>query len=103
MRSRDRIWVIMLMLYLIIVLPILLGFSLASVASLVVVPCAVVAIAGNIVNWNLHLQFPKAWSENSLHLSLKGYHVMLVVSIMTSLAKTYFSMSSTSGGTYHGY
>lgn len=87
-------WVIMLLMYLISAVPIIGGFSLDSIVSLILVPAAISSIAGNIINWNLPKQFPKAWSENSLHLSVGGYHVLLVLSTIAAVVLTVFTLAT---------
>lgn len=78
-------WVIMIFMYLLSVIPVIGGFTLESIASLLIIPLAVMAIASNILNWNLPKRFPKAWAENSLHLSLTGYHICLAISTAAAL------------------
>jgi len=92
-------WVIMLMMYLIGVVPIIGGFSLESIVSLIMVPAAIMSIAGNLINWNLPRKFPKAWAENSWHLSEGMYHFLIILSTICALIISVFTLStqSTSG------
>ncbi len=78
-------WVIMIFMYLLSVIPVIGGFTLESIASLLIIPLAVMAVASNILNWSLPKKFPKAWSESSLHLSLTGYRIFLVISTIAAL------------------
>lgn len=92
----DYPWVIMLTMYLITVLPVIFGFSLDNIVSLIMVPGAVTTIAGNIVVWNLPQKFPKAWAENSLHLSVGAYHVLMVLSTIAAVILSVFTMATQS-------
>ena len=91
-------WVIMLLMYLISAVPVIGGFSLESIASLVIVSTAVLAIAANILNWKLPEKFPKAWSENSLHISATGFRVALAVSTIAALLISVLSFAALSVG-----
>lgn len=89
-------WVVMLTMYLIAVIPILGGFSLESIVSLIMVPAAILSIAGNLINWNLPKKFPKAWAENSWHLSATAFHILMVLSTIAALLIAVFTLSTQS-------
>lgn len=91
-------WAIMLMMYLIAVVPIIGGFSLESIVSMILVPAAIMSIAGNIINWNLPKEFPKAWADNSLHLSITGYHILMVLSTISAIVLSFFTLTTQSTG-----
>ena len=89
-------WVVMLLMYLIAVIPILGGFSLDSIVSLILVPAAISSIAGNFIVWNLPQKFPKAWADNSLHMSVGFYHFLLIVSTIAAVLLTIFTLTTQS-------
>lgn len=89
-------WVIMLMMYLIAAVPIVGGFSLDSIVTLILVPAAISSIAGNFICWNLPQKFPKAWAENSLHLSVGMYHFLLILSTIAAVILTIFTLATQS-------
>ena len=91
-------WAVMLMMYLIAVVPIIGGFSLESIVSMILVPAAIMTVVGNIINWNLPKKFPKAWADNSLHLSITGYHILMILSTISAIILSFFTLTTQSTG-----
>lgn len=89
-------WVVMLTMYLIAVVPIIAGFSLQTIVSFILVPSSIITIAANFINWKLPEQFPKAWSENSWHLSPNAFRVLMVLATISGLILTIFTLSTNS-------
>lgn len=89
-------WVVMLTMYLVAVVPIILGISLETLVSFVLVPSSIIAIAANFIIWNLPEKYPKAWAENSWHLSPTIFRLLMVLATICGLILTIFSLSTTS-------
>ena len=92
-------WTVMLMMYLIGIVPIIGGFSLESIVSLILVPAAISSIAGNLITWNMPKKYPKAWAENAWHMSEGMYHFFLILSTVAAIILTVFTLTTqTMGG-----
>lgn len=87
-------WVVMLTMYLIAIVPILGGFSLSTIVSYLLVPGAILVLAGNIINFHLPEQFPEAWENRSVKLSKTGYRVVMVISCILNLITALISLST---------
>ena len=92
-------WVVMLMMYLVAVLPVVGGFSLNSIVSLILVPGNIANIVRVFYSWNIPEKYPNTWKKNTLHMSAGVYRVMLVFSLIASATLAYFGLrnQSTSG------
>lgn len=86
-------WVVNLILYFVAVVPILGNFSLENLVSFITIPSTIALFFGNIVTWNIPKRFPKAWGENSLHMSETVYHIFLVLALISGLFFTVATFS----------
>lgn len=91
-------WAVMLMMYLIAVIPIIGGFSLESIVSMILVPTAVSTIASVFCCWRVPEKYPKAWKENTLHMSPGMYRGLLLLSVVASTLISVFSLINQSAG-----
>nr|WP_139348641.1 amino acid permease [Clostridium sp. Marseille-P2415] len=73
-------WVIQLIFYLLSVLPILLGFSLDSIISLVMIPSMLMNVYLNLACIALPKQYPDQWEKCTLRMPIPLYNVICVLS-----------------------
>ncbi|HAH61548.1 MAG TPA: amino acid permease [Treponema sp.] len=75
-------WVIQLTFYLLSVLPIVLGFSLDSLISLVMIPCMLMNLYLNIACITLPKRYPEQWRKCALRMPIPLYNVVCVLSAL---------------------
>lgn len=85
-------WFTMLVMYLLTVVPIIGGFSLDFVLSLIMVPNAIITFVTVFFCWNVPKRFPKTWAANSWHMSETVWHILMVLSLIASLIVTVYSL-----------
>ncbi len=73
-------WVIQLMFYLISIFPIILGFSLDSIVSLVMIPAMVMNVYLNLACITLPKKYPEQWKKCALRMPIPLYNVVCVLS-----------------------
>lgn len=73
-------WVIQLTFYVLSVLPILLGFSLDSIVSLVMIPSMLMNIYLNLACMTLPKKYPEQWKKCALRMPLPIFNVVCVIS-----------------------
>ena len=73
-------WVIQLAFYLLSVMPILLGFSLDSIISLVMIPSMVMNVYLNMACITLPKKYPDQWKKCALRMPIPLYNVICVLS-----------------------
>jgi basic amino acid/polyamine antiporter, APA family len=73
-------WVIQLAFYLLSVLPIILGFSLDSIVSLVMIPCMLMNVYLNIACITLPKRYPEQWKKSTIRMPIPVYNVVCVLS-----------------------
>jgi APA family basic amino acid/polyamine antiporter len=73
-------WVIQLTFYLLSVVPILLGFSLDALISLVMIPSMLMNLYLNLACITLPKRYPEQWKKSTLRMPLALYYVICVLS-----------------------
>lgn len=73
-------WVIQLAFYLLSVLPILLGFSLDSIISLVMIPSMLMNVYLNMACITLPKKYPDQWKKCTLRMPIPVYTIICVLS-----------------------
>jgi APA family basic amino acid/polyamine antiporter len=73
-------WVTQLTFYLISVLPIILGFSLDSIVSLVMIPSMVMNVYLNLACITLPKRYPEQWKKCALRMPIPVFNVVCVLS-----------------------
>lgn len=73
-------WVIQLTFYILSVLPILLGFSLDALISLVMIPSMLMNLYLNLACITLPKRYPEQWKKSTLRMPLPLYYVVCVLS-----------------------
>ena len=73
-------WVIQLAFYLLSVLPILLGFSLDSIISLVMIPSMLMNVYLNMACITLPKKYPEQWKKCTLRMPVPVYNVICILS-----------------------
>ena len=73
-------WVIQLTFYLLSVLPLLLGFSLDAIVSLVMIPCMLMNVYLNIACITLPKRYPEQWKKSMLRMPVPVYNIICVLS-----------------------
>jgi basic amino acid/polyamine antiporter, APA family len=73
-------WVIQLTFYLLSVLPLLLGFSLNAIVSLVMIPCMLMNVYLNLACITLPKRYPEQWKKCMLRMPVPVYNVICVLS-----------------------
>lgn len=87
-------WVVMLAMYLIVVIPIIGGFSLSSIVSYILVPSGVMGLIINIINLNMPEKYPAAWAKRTIPVSTAGYKVIMIISCVLNVAVASVSLVS---------
>jgi len=75
-------WVIQLTFYILSVLPIVLGFSLDSIVSLVMIPCMLMNLYLNVACITLPKRYPEQWKKCALRMPIPLYNVVCVLSAL---------------------
>ena len=73
-------WVIQLTFYIISVLPIIMGFSLDSIISLVMIPAMIMNVYLNIACITLPKKYPEQWKKCTLHMPITIFNVICILS-----------------------
>lgn len=72
-------WVIQLVFYLLSVLPILFGFSLDAIVSLVMIPSTLINAYMNVALILLVKKYPKQWKNSVLHMPMPVFSVLCIL------------------------
>lgn len=88
-------YVTMLVIYIISIIPLILGFSLDEIISLIMIPNTLINCYMNLCLRKVVRRFPKAWEKSILHMPLPIFDILCIiaglcnivvaVSLMTSL------------------
>ena len=76
------------------ILPIIGGFSLDNIVSMMLVPGMVIGAITNFQAMNMPERFPEEWANSGLKCSPTLYRILMVISIITSLMTSFFSLTS---------
>ena len=79
-------------LFIINAVPILLGFSLDDIISMVLVPSMLVTAVKNYRGMKLPEMYPKEWEHSELKISKAVFRTLMGISIVTSLTTSLFSL-----------
>jgi basic amino acid/polyamine antiporter, APA family len=75
-------WVIQLAFYLLSVVPIIMGFSLDSLISLVMIPCMLMNLYLNFACITLPRRYPEQWKKCALRMPIPFYTIVCVLSAL---------------------
>ena len=76
------------------ILPVIGGFTLDNIVSMMLVPGMVIGALANVQAMNLPERYPEQWANSGLKCSPAFYRFLMVVSIITSLMTGFFSLTS---------
>ena len=85
---------VVLTLAIISILPVIGGFTLDNIVSMIMVPGMVVGAITNFKAMKMPEMFPNEWANSGLKCSPTLYRVLMVISIITSLMTGFFSLTS---------
>ncbi len=85
---------VMLVMWVGAVLPVIGGFSLDNIVSMIMVPSMVLGVVVNLRAMKLPEQYPEEWANTGLNISAGMYRMMMWVSIVASLLTGVFSLMS---------
>ena len=88
---RKRINVI-IFLFIVSIAPVIGGFTLDDIISMVLVPSMIVTAVKNIKGMRLPEMFPEEWAKSELKCSPTFFRFLMVISIITSLMTSFFSL-----------
>ena len=88
---KNRLFIFIL-LYVINIVPIMSGFSLDEIISMVLVPSMIVTAIKNYRGMKLPEMYPEEWENCSIKCSKGLFKAMLGISIVTSLITSLFSL-----------
>lgn len=84
-RSSKGIPYIQLFLYLINLIPLLLGINLSDMATMSLVPLGLIAFITDICSFNVPKRFAKQWKESGIKVSVGLYHVCIILACCSSI------------------
>ena len=76
------------------ILPIIGGFSLDNIVSMMLVPGMAIGAITNFQAMSMPERFPEEWANSGLKCSPTLYRILMVISIITSLMTSFFSLTS---------
>ena len=76
------------------ILPIIGGFSLDNIVSMMLVPGMAIGAITNYQAMSMPERFPEEWANSGLKCSPTLYRILMVISIITSLMTSFFSLTS---------
>ena len=76
---------VFLLLYLLGLVPILLGLELSDLVTMSLIPSGILIIIANISAMNVPSKFSKEWTESGIKLSAGLYRVLMVISTIASI------------------
>ncbi len=76
------------------VLPVIGGFTLDNIVSMIMVPSMVLGVITNLRAMKLPEEYPTEWANTGLNISAGAYRLMMWVSIVASLLTGVFSLMS---------
>ena len=85
---------VVVILAILAILPVIGGFTLDNIVSMMLVPGMVIGAIANVQAMNLPERFPEQWANSGLKCSPTFYRFLMVVSIVTSLMTGFFSLTS---------
>lgn len=84
-RSKKGVPYVLLFLYVINLIPLLLGVELSDMATMSLVPMGLIAILTNLYALNVPTRFAKQWKESGLRLSPALYRILIFLSCAASV------------------
>lgn len=92
--KKGAYWVILTLLYLIGIIPLVLGFSIATLLNLTQLLYTVIMIMYMIAFYRIPDKFPQAWEKSSWHVSKKFYHAVCILALTVEALVVIKSMMS---------
>ena len=78
-------WVTTLIMYLCAIVPIILGISIDTLVSYVMIPQLVIVVLANAMMFTIPKKYPEQWKKSVLHMPYPLFCVLVVVSILSSI------------------